>query len=316
MMMKGLLAALASTAVIAACVPEPTPTPVAVPTDVRPTPTPVAVPTDVRPNPMPTRSLTPTRVTPPTDVRPTPTPTRTLTPTPEPSGACSPVDLSTLPELLRLYARGVACIEADRRQGTGFVVRNTDSGEGYLLTNAHVVVGDPTAVSAQLENVAYSAEVVYTSVDRDLAMVRICCGDFVVLKRNNRGPRFGESVMALGFQHGELAYSHGILRTVEYGSLNTYLEHTADIQPGDSGGPLLAFPFEAVMRAVEGEGLELQEGESLSVLGVTVGESSEYRFSTYAVDQYGVRQFVDSAWGTLGLELTRASTTPQFTIDW
>ena len=298
-MIKALLATLACAVVIAACETDPTPTLVRTPADVRPMATEA---------PTPTPTLTPT---------PTPTATPVVpSPVPEASGACSPVDLSTVPELLRFYARGVACIQADGSQGTGFVVRNTDSGEGYLLTNAHVVGGDPTGVSVQLDNVAYSAEVVQTSVERDLAMVRICCGDFVVLKRNNRGPRFGETVMALGFPDGEFTYSGGVLRTVDYDSLNMYLEHTADVQPGDSGGPLLAFPFEAVLRAIEGKGWELKEGESLGVLGVTVGKSSEYEYTTYTIHQADVSQFVTSVWSSLGLERKRLSTTPEFIIDW
>lgn len=262
-------------------------------------------------HPVVTRGM-PRSTTPPT---PMVTPV-SPSPVPEVSGACSSVELSTVPELLRSYARGVACIKADLRQGTGFVVRNTDSGDGYLLTNAHVVGGDPAGVSVQLDNVAYSAEVVQTSVERDLAMVRICCGDFVVLKRNNREPHFGEAVMSLGFSDGELTYSGGVLRTVGYDSLNTYLEHTADVQPGGSGGPLLAFPFEAVSRAIEGNGWELKEGESLGVLGVTVGKSSEYDFTTYTIHQIDLSQFVTSVWSTLGFEIKGLSTTPEFIMDW
>ena len=256
---------------------------------------------------------------------PTPTPIPTSTPVPSPtsvpspklsaSDACSPVDLSEVPELLRSYARGVACIQADNRQGTGFVVRNTDSGEGYLLTNAHVVGVDPTIVSVHLENVAYSAEVLRISDERDLAMVRICCGNFVVLKRTNRSVRFGEWVGALGFPGGEFDYSGGVARTAFERSLNTYLEHTADVQPGGSGGPLLAFPLEAVLRAEEGKGLDLDEGEVLAVIGVTSARSSEHEYTTYTIFQKDVRAFIDSVWGALGFELTRSST-PKYTIDW
>ena len=130
---------------------------------------------------------------------PTPTPASQVAT----SGVCSPVDLSEVPELMRPYAKGVACIEADRRQGSGFVVRNTDSGDGFLLTNAHVVGVDPTNVSVHLDNAVYSAEVIRTSEARDLAMLRICCGNFVVLKRANRGVQFGEWVGALGFPGGK-----------------------------------------------------------------------------------------------------------------
>ena len=184
-----------------------------------------------------------------------------------------------------------------------------------MLTNAHVVGVDPNIVSVHLENVAYSAEVLRISDERDLAMVRICCGNFVVLKRTNRSVRFGERVGALGFPGGEFDYSEGVARTAFERSLNTYLEHTADVQPGGSGGPLLAFPLKAVLRAEEGKGLVLDEGEILAVIGVTSARSLEHELTTYTIFQKDVRAFVDSVWGALGFELTRSST-PKYTIDW
>ncbi len=247
----------------------------------------------------------------------TPIPTAVPSRAPAPSGACSPVDYSEVPELLRYYARGVACIQADGRQGTGFVVRNTAAGHGYLLTNAHVVEAS-FSVSIYLDNAAYSAEVVKTSVERDLAMVRICCGDFVVLKRANRFERLGESIWAMGFPGGAFAYPNGVARAWIDRPLNRYVEHTAGVQAGGSGGPLLAFPYEAVLRAVEGKGWSLEEGESLSVLGVTSAKSLEHEYTTYALHSHDVSQFVGSVWDALGLERTDlpTSTTPQFTLDW
>ena len=231
---------------------------------------------------------------------PTPTPRSVPTPTSESrvatSGACYAVDLSEISELLRPYAKRVACIQADGRQGSGFVVRNTDSGEGFLLTNAHVVGVDPTNVSVHLDNAVYSAEVLKTSEARDLAMLRICCGNFVVLKRANRGVQFGEWVGALGFPGGKFTYSSGQARTIVHGSLNTYLEHTADVQPGGSGGPLLAFPLTAIRRAQEGKALELDDGETLGVLGVTSAKSTEYDYTTYTIFQWDVRSFVGGDW--------------------
>ncbi len=164
------------------------------------------------------------------------------------------------------------------------------------MTNAHVVGVDPTNVSVHLENVVYSGEVLRTSEERDLAMLRICCGNFVVLKRENRGVQFGEWVGALGFPNGKFAYSSGQARTIVYGSFNTYLEHTADVQPGGSGGPLLAYPLEAISRAREGEDLSLEEGEILAVLGVTSAKSTEYDYTTYTLFQSDVRQFVGGDW--------------------
>ncbi|MCY4527565.1 MAG: serine protease [Chloroflexi bacterium] len=234
--------------------------------------------------------------------------------------ACSPVDFSEVHESVRQYARGVACIQADNRQGTGFVIRNTDSGEGYLLTNAHVVGVDPDSVVVYLENVAYNGELIRANEARDLAMVRICCGEFVVLKRTNRGVRFGEWVGALGFPGGKFSVDSGVARATFDRTLNTYIEHTADVKPGGSGGPLLTFPLKAVFRAVDGKGLNLEEGEVLAVIGVTSAKSLEHEFTTYTIYQGDVIAFVDSTWGGLGLKLAeRPSLSDGFdvyTVSW
>lgn len=239
------------------------------------------------------------------------TSTPVLNPRVSAGGSCSTADLNEVPEVLWFYAQAVACIEADDRQGTGFVVRSTEAGEGYLLTNAHVVGVDPTAVVVHLENVVYSATVVLVSIERDLAMVRICCGDFTVLKRANRGVRFGEWVGSVGFHGGNFTYSGGIARATYERGLNTYLEHTADVHPGGSGGPLLVFPLEAVQRAEAGEGWSLEEGEDLAVIGVTAARSLEYDYTTYTIHQWDVSQFVGQAIG-----YTSRSQAVEYTVDW
>ena len=218
--------------------------------------------------------------------------------------------------MLRPYARGVACIQVDDSQGSGFVVRNTAAGEGYLLTTAHVLGVNPTNVSVQLNNVDYSAEVLRIHADRDLAMLRICCGEFVVLKRNNRLGHAAEWVEALGFQDGVFITSDGLLRGLIHRGLNAYLEYTADVRPGGSGGPLMALPHNALRRHVEGEGFGLKDWESLGVLGIVSTKSLEYEFTTYAIHQTDASQFVDRVWSDLGLEGTPSSTTPQHTPDW
>ena len=164
------------------------------------------------------------------------------------------------------------------------------------MTNAHVVEDSPDSVLVHLENVAYEGEVRGTNEERDLAMVRICCGDFVVLERNNRGAFAGESVYAMGFPRGEFSASHGIVRGVIDRGLNSYLEHTADVQPGGSGGALIGFPLKAVLRAREGKGLSLEEGEDMAVLGITVAKSTEYDFTTYTIWQSDTRHFVGGDW--------------------
>ena len=233
--------------------------------------------------------------------RPTPTPVPTPTPASQvaTSGVCSPVDLSEVLIFLRPYAKGVACIETDERHGSGFVIENTDLGEGILLTNAHVVGIYPEYITVYLENVMYSAEIVKISEERDLAMLRICCGDFTVLERANRGAQLHDAVGVLGFPNGELYDSTGWIRSaVQFpGDPNTYLEHSADVDPGSSGGPLLASPLTRIERVQQGRNQDyLDKGDSLVVMGVVTAELREFLATTYAISHHDVSKFVDGDW--------------------
>ena len=233
--------------------------------------------------------------------RPTPTPVPTPTPASQvaTSGVCSPVDLSEVLIFLRPYAKGVACIETDARHGSGFVIENTDLGEGILLTNAHVVGIYSEYITVYLENVMYSAEIVRISEERDLAMLRICCGDFTVLERANRGAQLHDAVGVLGFPNGELYDSTGWIRSaVQFpGDPNTYLEHSADVDPGSSGGPLLASPLTRIERVQQGSNQDyLDKGDSLVVMGVVTAELREFLATTYAISHHDVSKFVDGDW--------------------
>ncbi len=131
--------------------------------------------------------------------------------------------------------------------GTGFVV----SAEGHVLTNHHVVEG-----CAEVRTPASGAgpepfAVVALDAYNDLAVVRLSpITDMLVVTvvasfREGRGVRPGDGVVAVGFPlHGLLA--SGV--NVTTGTVSAlagirddirYLQITAPVQPGNSGGPLL-----------------------------------------------------------------------------
>ena len=100
----------------------PTPEPAATPTPepaATPTPEPTATPT---PEPTPTPTPKPT---------PTPTPDPTPTPTPEPT---APPEHLTPVQIFEKVSPGVTFIETAINRGSGVLV-----GDGYVVTNAHVV---------------------------------------------------------------------------------------------------------------------------------------------------------------------------------
>jgi S1-C subfamily serine protease len=129
--------------------------------------------------------------------------------------------------------------DAAPKTGTAFVI----SGDGFLLTNAHVVEGCSTvALPAMNAEVA----VVKTDVSNDLALLH---GDF----RGHGHARLaraedlalGTDVVIFGFPLSGLVASSGNLTTgvvsgtTGLGDDSRYFQLTAPVQPGNSGGPVL-----------------------------------------------------------------------------
>jgi len=128
--------------------------------------------------------------------------------------------------------------------GTGFIV----SRRGHALTNAHVVEGC-SEVRTRLPLAESSVTpVVATDGSNDLALLALPSPPpilSVASFREGRGIRQGDTIVALGFPlHGLLA-SGANLTTGNVSALAgvrddaRYLQITAPVQPGNSGGPLL-----------------------------------------------------------------------------
>jgi S1-C subfamily serine protease len=124
--------------------------------------------------------------------------------------------------------------EAQFSSGTGFAV----SGDGLILTNFHVVYRcDVIAVEG------LGAGTI-TAIDRvnDLALVKFEGHPSPVTFRTGSVKR-GETVYATGYPYGGelgLHFTDGIVSSVTGPDNDTrYLQFTAPIQPGNSGGPLL-----------------------------------------------------------------------------
>ncbi|HEY9058038.1 MAG TPA: serine protease [Aurantimonas sp.] len=134
-----------------------------------------------------------------------------------------------------------AAIQPDAQQfdmaGTGFVV----SRDGWLLTNAHVVkaceavlVGDLGAASQTIIDPA-----------NDLALIKVDGALGEPLEISAGKPRLGEDILALGYPlRSILADSLNVTRgnvSSLLGLMNDprYLQISAAVQPGNSGGPLV-----------------------------------------------------------------------------
>lgn len=124
--------------------------------------------------------------------------------------------------------------------GSGFII----DGNGYILTNAHVVEGADTVTVHLINNREYEAEVVGLDERTDVALVKIDAKELPVATLGNSDEvQVGDWVLAIGSPFG---FSHtatkGIVsalgRSLPEGTYVPFIQTDAAINPGNSGGPL------------------------------------------------------------------------------
>jgi len=127
--------------------------------------------------------------------------------------------------------------------GSGVIV---DARKGYVLTNNHVIAGADDISVTLSDGRSFSAEVIGTDPDTDLAMVRIDAKNLQALPvADSDQLRVGDFVVAVGnpFGLGQTVTS-GIVsalgRTGFRGlEFQNFIQTDASINPGNSGGALI-----------------------------------------------------------------------------
>ncbi|MCA9176731.1 MAG: trypsin-like peptidase domain-containing protein [Planctomycetales bacterium] len=128
--------------------------------------------------------------------------------------------------------------ESFEGSGTAFVVHS----DGLLMTCEHVVEG-ATRATVRLGEQTYSADVVATDSQHDLALLRIAASGLPVVPLSNEPVQLAEEVRAVGFPlTGVLGESVKVTRGSIAGIIREQeglLQVDASINPGNSGGPLV-----------------------------------------------------------------------------
>jgi len=149
--------------------------------------------------------------------------------------------LSALALWLTVQAPAHAQGTTTLRTGSGFAV----SRATHIVTNAHVVTACKSirVLSGTQQS---SARVLATDVDADLAVLQSSLSvPKTLAMRSQPALRLGESVIAFGFPLTGALSQGGNLTTGNVSALAglrddpRYLQVTAPVQPGNSGGPLL-----------------------------------------------------------------------------
>ena len=134
--------------------------------------------------------------------------------------------------------------------GSGVVV---DAGQGYVMTNNHVIAG-ATEISVTLaDGRSFEAEVIGTDPDTDLAMIRIPAENLRALPlADSNQLRVGDFVVAVGnpFGLGQTVTS-GIVSALGRAGFRglefqNFIQTDASINPGNSGGALINLRGELV----------------------------------------------------------------------
>ena len=122
--------------------------------------------------------------------------------------------------------------------GTGFF----DDDHGTIITNYHVIDGMTEASIVTSDNMTYQVTgVVGYDTDMDIALLETGATSSVPMEKSQDKAKTGEKIYALGSSKGYAGtFSEGIVSTAERKDKgHVYIQHTAPITNGNSGGPLL-----------------------------------------------------------------------------
>lgn len=197
----------------------------------------------------------------------------------------------------RVYAKAnpaVVTIRGNGAHGSGFII----SDDGYVITNAHVVKGQPAVVTLMMADGK-------TEIPADLVGFGKNGLDLALLKINRRGQKFptvalsqmtsvrvGDNAYAIGTPLDEAfqnTFTTGIVSALREDGKS--IQHNATINPGNSGGPLLN-----------------DKGEVIGVNTLGFGRDTGNVGLNYAIGVDLVRQFA--------LDARRGKSSPVATIDY
>lgn len=128
---------------------------------------------------------------------------------------------------------------SDVTVGAGFLI----SGDGYIVTNEHVVAKGVDIEATMDDGKVYSASLIGSDPQTDLALIKISpSGDLPYVRFAAVGPRIGDWVLAIGDPFGlGGTVTAGIVsalgRDIGGESYNDFIQIDAPVNKGNSGGP-------------------------------------------------------------------------------
>jgi S1-C subfamily serine protease len=128
--------------------------------------------------------------------------------------------------------------------GSGFLI----TPDGYAVTNSHVVAGQSRLRATTAEGDRLDAHLIGDDPSTDLALVRLSSRDLPFVEIGDSAAlRAGQLVIAIGNPFGfQSTVSTGVVSAVgrsmrgqDSRLIENVIQHTAPLNPGNSGGPLV-----------------------------------------------------------------------------
>ena len=163
-------------------------------------------------------------------------------------------------ELLDAYSQAVIRVVESVGPSVIAVTRKAGAGQGgsgsgvlvgpggYALTNSHVADGHKRLAAITSDGDQLDAELIGDDPATDLALLKLAAKDLPFANLgDSAGARVGQLVIAMGNPYGfQSTVSTGVvsaqgrsLRSREGRLIENVVQHTAPLNPGNSGGPLL-----------------------------------------------------------------------------
>ena len=135
-----------------------------------------------------------------------------------------------------------------RSLGSGFII----SGDGFILTNHHVIAGADEVVVRLANRDEYTAKIIGSDEATDIAVLKVDAKDLDVLKFGDSDAlKVGEWVLAIGSPFGfDHSVTAGIIsakgRSLPSDNYVPFIQTDVAINPGNSGGPLFNLDGEVI----------------------------------------------------------------------
>jgi len=161
--------------------------------------------------------------------------------------------------------------------GSGFVI----TPDGYILTNSHVAAGAREMRAVFMDGRRLAATLIGHDPSTDLAVLRVSASGLpYTILIDSSGLRVGQLVIAMGNPLGfQSTVSTGVvsslgraLRSQDGRLIENIIQHTAPLNPGNSGGPLLDTRGRvigintAIIAMAQGIGFAIPAGTARSVV--------------------------------------------------